>query len=274
MFLRPFLIFLTTEFLLLGSALLFFMTDWTFGHKIVVAQQIDGNRQRISQAVNATIPDVYNNEALKTYQEMLKLARELNNRPLEGMALVAIGSIYLYHEQGEQPSLAIQHLEPGLEIAREVNDRLSEKRALLNLATAYINLGYYNKTIQYAEELLKLAQQENNLALQGDSLQALGAAEFYRKNYAQAIRHYEKCLQFARQINDAEREAVVLAALGEAHIAAGEPAKGEYYLQQSEAINQRLQQAGSNAQLAIQPTDSWNIVVAKAISLRRDVQSN
>lgn len=191
------------------------------------------------------------------------------------MALVGIGSIYLYQEKFTQ---AVEYLEPGLKIAREMKDRRSEKRALLNLSVVYANIGAADKAIPYAQALLAIAKQENDRSLQGVALQGLGVAEALKRNYRQAIPYYEQSLNAFRQTKDSEREAFVLSALGEVYIQLGETDKGAVYLEQSRAVSQKAPKPTQVPQgqseevtklLAIQPTDSWNVVVGKAISSRQ-----
>ena len=217
---------------------------------------------------------VYNDESLKTYQDMLTLARDLKDRKLEGMALVGIGSIYLYQEKFPQ---AIAHLEPGLKIAREMKDRLAEKRALMNLAVAYANV-QADKSFAYAQDLLAIAKQENDLPLQGIALQGLGVGEALRKNYQQAIPYYEQSLKLFQQVQDTERQANVLTALSEVYSMLKQSDKAMEYLNQSEALSKVAPNRSRTPQnlsdetaklLAIQPNDPWNVVVGKAISSRQ-----
>ena len=215
---------------------------------------------------NEPLPDLYDDQALKTYQEQLKLARDLKDRRLEGMALVGVGNVYAKQEKF---SLALEHLEPGLKIVQEFGDRVSEKLALSNLITTYLNLGYLDKTTHVAQRLLTLAQQEQNLALQATALQGLGSAESSKRNYKEGIQHHQQALQLVRQINDPEQEAILLIALGETYLQVGELEKAEEYLEQSSVISTRGLQVEGKQDLTIKSTDTWGIVVAKAIKLRQ-----
>lgn len=219
--------------------------------------------------------EIYSDESLKTFQDMLRLARELNDRPMEGMALVGIGSTYVYQRKFTQ---AIDHLEPGLKIAREMNDRLSEKRAVMNLSVAYANIGQADKTTLYAQELLKIAQQDNDLPLQGVALQSLGVAKFSQGKYQQVIPYYEQSLQIFQQVQDFERAAIVATGLSEVYSALKQPDKAMEYLRLSQELSKKVSSRFNTSQtlsdeaaklLAIQPTDPWNVVVGKAISSRQ-----
>ena len=231
------------------------------------------NRSHLAQ--NLSPLEAYSDESLKTYQDMLTLARDRKDRKLEGMALVGIGSIYLYQEKFTQ---AIAHLEPGLKIAREMKDRLAEKRALMNLTVAYANV-QADKSFAYAQDLLAIAKQENDLPLQGVALQGLGVAEALRKNYQQAIPYYEQSLKIFRQVQDTERQANVLTGLSEVYSMLKQPDKAMEYLNQSEALSSKVAPNRSRTPqnssdettklLAIQPNDPWNVVVGKAISSRQ-----
>lgn len=212
------------------------------------------------------LPEAYNDESLKTYQDLLQLARDSNERQLEGMALVSIGSIYLFQEQFAQ---AIAHLEPGLKIAEEFNDLVSQKRALINLSSAYLNIGEPDKTTQITQKLLAIAERENDLTVKAAGLHALGSADFYRGNFQQSIDYYQQSLAIAEQLQDKESMAILLAALGEVYLALGDSATAAKYIERSQEIKRASQQTNANELLTIQPSDTWNIVVAKAISLRQ-----
>jgi|GEM_PF-4652447 len=233
------------------------------------------SQQRSHLAQNLSPSEAYSDESLKTYQDMLTLARDRKDRKLEGMALVGIGSIYLYQEKFTQ---AIEHLEPGLKLAREMKDVLSEKRALMNLSVAYTNIGQADKAIPHAQGLLAIAKQENDISLQGVALQGLGVAEALKKHYQQAITYYEQSLNAFHQLQDTEREAFILSAMGEVYTQMGQPEKGIAYQERSRALSQKAPKRTESPKgqaeevtklLAIQPTDSWNVVAGKAISSRQ-----
>jgi tetratricopeptide (TPR) repeat protein len=218
----------------------------------------------------------YDSESLQTYQEMLKLSQELKDRKMEGMALVGLGSIFLYQENFTQ---AITYLESGLKIVQVESDRLSEKRALMNLSVAYANIGQGAKALPYAQALLKIAEKDNDVPLQAVALQGIGASQASQGNFPQAIPAYEKSLKLFQQVGDGEREAIVLSALGEAHTAIGDSAKGIAYQEQSGVIAKKASRNSTGTPdnradeadklLAIQPGDTWEVVVGKAISARQ-----
>ena len=176
-------------------------------------------------------------EALKSWQQALKLYREIKDRLGEGNALGNLGSAY--DALGNYPK-AIDYQEQRLAIAREIKDRLGEGKSLGNLGLAYYSLGNYPKAIDYHEQSLAIAREIKNRLGEGQSLENLGLAYYSLGNYPKAIDYHEQRLAIAREIKDRLGEGKSLGNLGIAYDALGNYPKAIDYHEQSLAIKREI----------------------------------
>jgi tetratricopeptide (TPR) repeat protein len=85
-------------------------------------------------------------QALKSWQQALKIYREIKNRRGESYALGALG--IAYYSLGNYPK-AIEYQEQGLVLAREVKDRRGESVILRSLSSMYRAVGNSTKANDY-----------------------------------------------------------------------------------------------------------------------------
>ncbi len=102
------------------------------------------------------------NEAIQSFEELIKLAREIGNRNAQRVAFQNIAMIY--SDIGEYQK-SENSLKENLNLNRELNDKAGITAAYTNLATACMNQKKYDQAAQYAEEALKYAKELNNLNL-------------------------------------------------------------------------------------------------------------
>ena len=112
--------------------------------------------------------------AFQSWQQALKLYREIKDRLGEGKSLRGLGAAY--YSLGNYPK-AIEFQEQSLAIAREIKDRLGEGAALGNLGVAYYSLGNYPKAIEFQEQSLAIDRELKDRLGEGGSLGNLGLAD-------------------------------------------------------------------------------------------------
>ena len=76
-------------------------------------------------------------QAIETFQQVLAIARQLQDRKLEAEALFWIGEVY--REIG-QPQKALEYFNQSLPISREVRDRNAEATTLNNIGAVYTEI--------------------------------------------------------------------------------------------------------------------------------------
>jgi len=131
-------------------------------------------------------------EALKYYEEALKINREVKDRGGQGAVLNNLGG--LYDELGEKEG-ALKYYVQALHIRREVGDREGEGITLYNIATLCFEQHYYDNAL--AAFLRAKAIFEEIKSLNRDKTQ--GRIEILRKRIGQE--------QFAALMRDVEPRA-------------------------------------------------------------------
>jgi CHAT domain-containing protein len=208
--------------------------------EMAVAQTVDQRKVEADRFLQQGIQQYQVSQfeaALQSWQQSLKLYREIKNRLGEGNALGGLG--IAYKSLGNYPK-AIEFQEQSLAIAREIKDRLGEGNALGNLGIAYRNLGNYPKAIEFYEQLLAIAREIKDRLGEGGALGNLGIAYYSLGNYPKAIDYQEQYLAIAREIKDRLGEGNALGGLGIAYYSLGNYPKAIEYHEQLLAIAQQI----------------------------------
>ena len=116
---------------------------------VVIAQTVEERRKEADRFLDLgsqQLKDSQIDEALKSWQQALKIYREIKNRRGEGYALGALG--IAYYSLGNYLK-AIDYQEQGLAIASEIKDRRGESVILRSLGSMYRAVGDTAKADNY-----------------------------------------------------------------------------------------------------------------------------
>ncbi len=172
-------------------------------------------------------------KAIDLYQQHLAIAREMGDRSGESSSLGNLGSVYDFLGQYQK---AIEFHQQSLAIAREINDRRGEAKSLGNLGNAYNSLGQYQKAIEFHQQSLAIAREISDRVGEANSLGNLGNAYNSLGQYQKAIEFQQQSLAIARKISDRRGEAKSLGNLGNVYNSLGQYQKAIEFQQQSLAI--------------------------------------
>ena len=189
----------------------------------------DSDRIPLRQALGQVLLNLGNAEeaqgsyekAQQAYEQSLKLAIAVADRPGESIALHNLGGIA---SKLGKDDVAIARLEESLQLAP--NDPNSRASTWLNLGAIYHFRSQAGKTgdlqtaIRYYQDSLALAEKTQNRALAAAALSSLGAAYEDRQDYRQAIAFHQKSVALATAIGDLEIQAKSLNNLGHTFFAA------------------------------------------------------
>jgi CHAT domain-containing protein/lipopolysaccharide biosynthesis regulator YciM len=215
----------------LGSSL-----PMVFAESRVLAQTVDARKAEADRLFNQGIQQYQTSQstaALQSWEQALKIYREIKDREGEGKALGNLGIAYA--SLGDYPK-AIDYYQQTLAIAREIKDPQSQGAALGNLGLAHRNLGNYPKAIEYHQQSLAILREIKNPQGEGKELVNLGLVYFYQGNYPKAIEYQEQGLAIAREIKDPNIQGNALGNLGNAYRELGDYPKAIDCHQQSLAI--------------------------------------
>ncbi|MBI4850732.1 MAG: tetratricopeptide repeat protein [Acidobacteria bacterium] len=149
-------------------------------------------------------------DSRKYHTQALEVYKELKDRRSEGFALFGIAQSYRLERK---PKEAIPYYNQALAVARDINNRSGEGYALFGLADCYLSLEDFDQMFSSYDLALKASQTAKDSKLQGIILAAL--ADVYRAQgkFDKAIPYYEQNLAARRQTNDLRGQAYTLNAL-------------------------------------------------------------
>lgn len=176
-------------------------------------------------------------KAIDYHQESLDIARQIKHHEGEANALVNIGVQYLYLGYYTQ---TIEYLEKGLALAKEIRSRQGEGAALGNLGLAYLMIGDYPKALKKLEQSLEIAREIRNPKTEGSVLGNIGLTYFALNDYSKAIEYQQKLLVITRKIEDRFGEGKALGSLGTAYLMMGDFPKAIENQKQSLAIAREI----------------------------------
>ncbi|NWF85627.1 MAG: tetratricopeptide repeat protein, partial [Bryobacteraceae bacterium] len=158
-------------------------------------------------------------EAERSFQLSLSLARGLQDPYLEGSALGNLGFLRLNKGSYEE---AIYYFEQVLPLARRIRAPALEALTAGNLGWCYFRLGDLDKAAQRFEHSQSMLAGLGKLLEHQVHLGNLGSVWLIRGDYRKAIGYYERALAAARRLNHQRSAGDWLSNLATAHIELGE----------------------------------------------------
>ncbi|MEA5553733.1 tetratricopeptide repeat protein [Anabaena cylindrica UHCC 0172] len=177
-------------------------------------------------------------QSLNYYQQLLKLARLINNRQAEALALGGFGDIQ--HIKNNKSEEAIVFYQQQLDIAREIGDREQESYALNFLGYALhmleLNQGkrdYQQKGLNHLEEALEIARNLDNQEIESICLNNISQIYFNRGQYDRALIYLFRQLEICKNSNDIRGKYSALELLGECYMMLKQPDQARSYIQEA-----------------------------------------
>lgn len=137
-------------------------------------------------------------KALDSYQQTLTIAKTIKNRKLEWQSLNALGTIY---GASSQITKALEYHQQSLIIAREIKDNLKEWFALNALGGVYLSSGDASKAVEYYQQGLTVARSSPRPFGEEMSLRNLSQACSALGDDVKA-RYQEQCSVVAQQLQE------------------------------------------------------------------------
>lgn len=156
--------------------------------------------------------------ALRAFEQRLKIAQILENRKEEGDAQSSIGLAQTLLGRFEE---AKEAHEKGLEIARDLHNRLREEKQLVSLSRLHSKLDNLQEALHCANRALEIAQSLDDKRGEAAALDAIADAYLRIGEPWRAIEHLERCLATTRVLSDPTLEALTLIQLSTIHIEMG-----------------------------------------------------
>lgn len=217
----------------------------------------------------------YFQEALRIYQEILKIFQTTDNLSGQAQSLDRIGLVYA--QMGEY-SEALKTFETEIAIQKNLGNRSGEATLLNNIGAVYLSIGEYSRALDYAQKSVKIHQETGDRVSEGVSLstigeiyytlgedrealnylnralEAVGSARLYqpiiytqigkiyqrRGDYSQALTSFQKGLEIARFIQIPAREAIAQIHIGNVYKQQAQYAQAQQFLEQALGITQKV----------------------------------
>ncbi|MBD2235370.1 CHAT domain-containing protein [Aulosira sp. FACHB-113] len=240
----------------LGSSL-----PMVFTESPVLAQTLDARKAEADRLFLQGIEQLKKNQleaALQSFQQALKIYREIKDRKAEGNALGNLGITYLSMKNYPK---AIEYLEEGFILAKEtknrklqsevlpsilfiqrLNDRrFAEANLLLDQSVLMSNTSQFKAAIELNQQALKIYREIKEPISEATALNNIGINDVFLGNYERGIGYIEQSLAMARKNSDPLNENRALGNLGIAYRRKGDYPKAIYYFQQQLAIAREIE---------------------------------
>lgn len=174
-------------------------------------------------------------EALRNYEEALRLQEDRKDRRGASVTLLAMGDLYLFFV-GDARS-AIGFYERSVAIKKEIKDKKSEPEPLHQIAYAYYVLGDVDRAEHIYREVLELSRKVKNRRAEATALNGLGNCFLARGRTTEALEYYRQALPLRKKVKDHTGVANTTFNLGRTYLRVGDLAQARQYFE--EALRKR-----------------------------------
>ena len=189
-------------------------------------------------------------QAMGLYEEMLTLAREMQEPVMECAALNRLATLMARHAL--DAVRAEELLQQALTVAESSGDTAGVAETAWNLAQTGFYTGKIATSLPYAERALTLARELHLPELLARSLHTLATLEFASGNWEESLSYSEEARTRYVALGNREMEAGCLCKLAEIKINAGRPQEGIDAAQAALAISREIEDPSGQIHAAVQ----------------------
>jgi len=171
--------------------------------------------------------------ALATFEEVLAILREIDERQGQAATINQIGQIYYNLGKYQQ---ALDNYEAANRIFKQLKNDGGVAITLSNMAVVYRNLGQYQKALSFYQESLGIFRSADNPLAEATTINNIAAVYENLGRYETAVSYYQKALEKFQEIGDRRGEAYALLNIGSARENLGERDRALERYQQALAI--------------------------------------
>jgi len=190
-------------------------------------------------------------QAIETWQQILAIARQLQNRKNEALAFLGLGfnydnigereqaldsykqALFIYKTIGDnkgeattlnnigavyisisQPQEALKYFNQALPIMRKVGARYGEATTLSNIGIIYISISQPQEALKYYNQALPIQREVGNRRGEATTLSNIGGVYNSISQPQEALKYYNQALSIQREVGDRAREAATLSNIG------------------------------------------------------------
>lgn len=142
-------------------------------------------------------------EALKKFEEAIKIAEKLGQLRSKGTCLNNIGEVY---RNSGNTQMALEKYEEALLIADKFRDLKLRGAVLNNIGEAYRTSGKLEIALEKYKEAIQICEKENDLEWKGISFNNVGMVYHQLEKYSEAMEWFEKALEIAERLDDSPKK--------------------------------------------------------------------
>ncbi len=176
-------------------------------------------------------------EALETYQEMIRWAQERNDEKQVSIALGNLGDIYQMKGEFKE---AKERFNESIEIAKRLNYKPGIAKCLNGIGIVHLMQGDYNQAMDCYNRSLEIEKQFGNQKAIAKLYNSIGAVHFYKRAYEQALDWFTKAYQIREELGDKSDMATSINNLGSVYDLLGQKNKSIPLYKESLKIAQEI----------------------------------
>lgn len=157
-------------------------------------------------------------KALAMSNEALILSRQLDDRSVEGVTYLSLGTL---HNQRGEFAAADEAFAHAVQLARQSRDRRSLAKRYLNAGISHVASGRHDRAIESLLASVEISGQLTDGNAQAESKEILAMAFASKAEFGTAEQHAVSALQLARAYNNTLREGRALLQLAKISAATG-----------------------------------------------------
>ncbi|WP_044501132.1 tetratricopeptide repeat protein [Nostoc sp. PCC 7107] len=198
-------------------------------------RKVEANK--LSQEASRLLRQGKAQEALKLFDEVLAIRREIKDQVGESFTLLSIGKVY--SKIGQYPK-ALEAYQQALVLRRQIKAKAGEVDILYRIAEIYDKIGQYPQALETYQQALAIAQEVGSNTVESDTLNGIGSAYRSIGEYAKALEFHNQALTIARKTNDKIEETESLNKIGLVYRHLGEYSKALEFYQQALSIAKKI----------------------------------
>ncbi|MFN6499714.1 MAG: tetratricopeptide repeat protein [Nostoc sp. DedQUE01] len=183
-------------------------------------------------------------QAIRKFQEAMKLLQQVDDKPWEAVTLLGIGSVYNLLGENQE---ALKYLNQALPIFRAVAYGGGEATTLSNIGNVYNSLGEKQEALKYYNQALPILRVVENRRMEAVTLSNIGTVYDSLGEKQQALKYYNQALPIRRAVKDREGEAATLNNIGGVYNSLGEKQQALKYYNEALSISRAVEDRRAEA---------------------------
>jgi CHAT domain-containing protein len=176
-------------------------------------------------------------EAIETWQQVLGIARQFQNKEGEAIALYYIG---LNYDKISQPQEALKYSNQLLPIMRQVGNRSGEAATLSNIGKVYDSISQPQEALKYFNQALPIMREVGERAGEAIILNNIGGVYDKISQPQEALKYLNQALLIMRSVGDRSGEAIILNNIGGVYSSLSQPQEALKYYNQALPIKREV----------------------------------